>query len=231
MNSVFKFVLFISILMSLIACEQKISKKNAALNESEIALADTLGFDREILLEVKSYAHVPLSQLKTVFSEYRPETKEIEKTVSKHNGITFSTDQKRARKIILLLKDSLKEKGYRIFLSEMHFGYSPDQVAIIKSNDQFDILRVKQTDAANYGLDNNAVISQLKKWHEMYPFEITGADLDWVEAEFIQQPKDMLQFAKEVYKFCPDVVEQGTETVERLAREMKRSNTLYLWWD
>lgn len=231
MNSTFKSIVIISMLLSLIACEKGIQKKEVTLDESETALAETLGFDKEILLEVKSYAHAPLSQLKTVFSEYQAETKKIEKTVNKHNGITFSTDQEKARKIILLLKENLKAKGYRIFLSEMHFGYSPDQVAIIKSNDQFDILRVKQTDAANYGLDNNAVISQLKKWHEMYPFEITGADLDWVEAEFIQQPKDMLQFAKEVYKFCPDVVEQGTETVERLAREMKRSNTLYLWWD
>lgn len=214
-----------------IACEQEIPQKNAALNESEIALAETLGFDKEILLEVKSYAHTPLSQLKTFFSEYLPETKKIKKTVTKHSGIIFSTDQKKARKIVLQLKDSLKAKGYRIFLSEMHFGYSPDQVAIIKTKDQFDILRVKQTDAANYDLDNNAVIMQLKKWHELYPFEIIGADLDWVEAEFIQQPKDMLEFAKDVYKFCPDVVEQGTETVERLAQEMKRSNTLYLWWD
>lgn len=231
MNSTFKFIVIISLLLSLIACEKGIQKKEVTLDESETALAETLGFEKEILLEVKSYAHVPLSQLKTVFSEYLPETKKIEKTVTKHNGIIFSTDQKKARKIVLQLKDRLKEKGYRIFVSEMHFGYSPDQVAIIKTQDQFDILRVKQTDAANFGLDNNAVITQLKKWHELYPFEITGADLDWVEAEFIQQPKDMLQFAKEVYKFCPDVVEQGTETVERLAQEMKRSNTLYLWWD
>jgi len=231
MNSTFKIIVIISMLLSLIACEKGIQKKEVTLDESETALAETLGFDKEILLEVKSYGHVPLSQLKTVFSEYLPETKKIEQTVTRHIGVTFSTEQERARKIILQLKDRLKEKGYRIFVSEMHFGNSPDQVAIIKSNDQFDILRVKQTDGINFGLDNNAVITQLKKWHELYPFEIIGADLDWVEAEFIQQPTDMLQFAKEVYKFCPDVVEQGTETVERLAREMKRSNTLYLWWD
>ena len=230
MKSMFKFIVIIS-LLSFIACEKGIQKKEGTLDESETKLANTLGFDREVLLEVKSYAQAPLSQLKTVFSEYLPETKKIEQTVTRHNGITFSTDQERARKIILQLKDSLKAKGYRIFLSEMHFGYSPDQVAIIKTKDQFDILRIKQTDGINYGLDNNAVITQIKKWHEMYPFEITGADLDWMEAEFIQQPKDMLEFAEEVYKFCPDVVEQGTETVERLAQEMKRSNTLYLWWD
>ena len=38
-------------------------------------------------------------------------------------------------------------------------------------------------------------------------------------------------FAREVYAFCPDVVDQGTETVEALAAEMKQENTVYLWWD
>jgi hypothetical protein len=66
MNSTFKFVLSISILMSLIACEKGIQKKEVTLDESETALAETLGFDKDILLEVKSYAHAPLSQLKTV---------------------------------------------------------------------------------------------------------------------------------------------------------------------
>jgi hypothetical protein len=41
----------------------------------------------------------------------------------------------------------------------------------------------------------------------------------------------MLEFAKEVYQFCPDVVDQGTETVEALASERKRTNRVYLWWD
>lgn len=231
MNQTFKSILIIAILMSLAACEKEIQKQDVEPGESEIKLAETLGFDREILTEVKSYANAPLTQLKTIYSEYKPDTKEIEQTEKKHNGITFSTDQQKAREIVLKLKDKFREKGYLIFISEMHFGYSPDYVAVIKSDDQFDILRVKQTDGINFGLDNDAVINRLQKWHELYPFKIIGADMDWLEAEFIQQPTDMLQFAKEVYEFCPDIVDQGTETVERLAKEMKKNNTLYLWWD
>jgi hypothetical protein len=41
----------------------------------------------------------------------------------------------------------------------------------------------------------------------------------------------MVAFAREVYAFCPDVVDQGTGAVEALAAEMSRTNTLYLWWD
>jgi hypothetical protein len=41
--------------------------------------------------------------------------------------------------------------------------------------------------------------------------------------------KDTL--AEEIYSMCPDVVDQGTGTVEELAREMKESKLLYFWWD
>ena len=52
-----------------------------------------------------------------------------------------------------------------------------------------------------------------------------------VEAVFVKQPADMDAFAREVYEFCPDVVEQGVGTVKALADEMRRSGILYLWWD
>lgn len=61
--------------------------------------------------------------------------------------------------------------------------------------------------------------------------EIVGAGGDWIEAEFVNQPKHMQVFAEEVYEFCPDVVDQGTDTVEALAEEMQETNLLFLWWD
>jgi hypothetical protein len=33
---------------------------------------------------------------------------------------------------------------------------------------------------------------------------------------------------RSIYYFCPDVVEQGAETVEALAEEMQRTGTIYL---
>ena len=44
-------------------------------------------------------------------------------------------------------------------------------------------------------------------------------------------PADWMALAREVYEFCPDIVDQGTETVERLAYEMRVTNELFLWWD
>lgn len=55
--------------------------------------------------------------------------------------------------------------------------------------------------------------------------------LGFDEAVFKKTPADMDAFAREVYEFCPDVVDQGVGTVHALAREMRKTGALYLWWD
>jgi hypothetical protein len=42
---------------------------------------------------------------------------------------------------------------------------------------------------------------------------------------------DVEAMAKRMYAFCPDIVDQGTNTVEALARELKETNALFFWWD
>jgi Domain of unknown function (DUF4253) len=39
------------------------------------------------------------------------------------------------------------------------------------------------------------------------------------------------KLAAEVYELCPDVVDQGTMTVEVLEEENKASGRIFLWWD
>ena len=75
------------------------------------------------------------------------------------------------------------------------------------------------------------ILARAKKWDARFGLVLRGAGFDWLEAEFVRPPKDMLELAKEVYEFCPDVVDQGTETVKVLATEMKRTSAVYLWWD
>jgi hypothetical protein len=133
--------------------------------------------------------------------------------------------------IVDIYRKRLKEKGYLIFTSEDNFSMKNDKVAVLRAKDQFEILLTMQTDGVNYDLDNAMIIEKLKAWNGKAPFEIVGAGMDWLEARFVEQPEDMLAFSEEVYEFCPDVVDQGTETVQALAAEMKKTNTLYLWWD
>jgi hypothetical protein len=49
--------------------------------------------------------------------------------------------------------------------------------------------------------------------------------------KFDKLPSDLDAFSKEVYKFCPDSVDQGVGTVENLKPAIKEMNGLWLWWD
>jgi hypothetical protein len=147
-------------------------------------------------------------------------------------GVTIDVPQSEAPQRVRDLQASMPG-GYLAFLSEMNFGIEgmPDQVSVLRASAPYDALEVMGTNGWNYGISPQDVIARLEKWDAEYGLTLRGVGFDWVEAEFRRQPRDMDAFAREVYRFCPDVVEQGTETVEALAAEMERSNTVYLWWD
>ena len=42
---------------------------------------------------------------------------------------------------------------------------------------------------------------------------------------------DAAVLARRMYRFCPDIVDQGTGTVAALAKELEQTNELFLWWD
>jgi hypothetical protein len=40
-----------------------------------------------------------------------------------------------------------------------------------------------------------------------------------------------LELAREQYAYCPDIVDQGAMTVERLAQTLENETLWYFWWD
>ncbi len=123
-----------------------------------------------------------------------------------------------------------REPEYDSYLLDEGFGYGPDQIAVLDADDH-EYLALVRTDAANYDVDHEAVMKTYRPWEKQYDLELVGAGLDWMEAKIGNPPSDWLAFAKDVYKFCPDIVDQGVGDVAALAEEMERSGDLYLWWD
>ena len=39
---------------------------------------------------------------------------------------------------------------------------------------------------------------------------------------------EMQSFAQEMYEFCPDIVEQGTESIEELVEEIKKTKSFFM---
>lgn len=77
-------------------------------------------------------------------------------------------------------------------------------------NDEFALLRQQQTSAPNFDLTTEAIIARLQQWKKLCSFRVTEADGDRATIEFDSLPKDMEAFVKDVYDFCPDLVDQGT---------------------
>ena len=101
------------------------------------------------------------------------------------------------------------------------------------TNDSFAAIRKAGTSGPNYDLDTDAIIERLIKWQALCSFSVTGAGGDTVDIEFTTFPKDMEAFVRDLYEFCPDLVDQGTgcvhemvemmeETGEELTPEMKK---------
>jgi hypothetical protein len=117
------------------------------------------------------------------------------------------------------------------FVAEINAGLKTDKIGVLKGTDQYDILRVMYTNGDDYDISNQDVIERLKEWEKTSPFDIIGADNDWVEIEFKTLPKDLKSFAEEVYDFCPDAVDQGPGSPAELANEIQQTKRLFLWWD
>lgn len=194
----------------------------------DFELADALRFDHFVMHTLRLLTSAPLRRMMMELPVFDYDSGAVP---YRPDALVFKAGQQSAGQLIAQLKQALNGKGYIVFRSEQNFGHAPDEIAVLRSTDPFDILRCKSTEAPNYEIDNASLIATLKSWHAETPFEIIGAGHDWVEVRFHQLPADLEAMAEKVFAFCPDTIEQGSGSPEALAVEMRETGTLYLWWD
>ncbi len=105
------------------------------------------------------------------------------------------------------------------------------EVVIAPGSSQFDILRVAASDGINYDLTTEDLVRELTSWDEAFGVDIWQAETDTIQLRLKSLPKDMMKFARRVYEFCPDIVDQGTGSVEELGRSIQAKKEVFLWWD
>ena len=148
-------------------------------------------------------------------------------------GFTVPVVAAKAEGLVAAAQPRFLEKGFYLFRSEQHFGIGgeADRVALFPRRDPYEILRLMGTNGANYGIGSDSIVAWLVALERDQPFVLTGIAFDWVEGRFTNEIRDAAALARRFNAFCPDIVEQGTGTVEALARELERSRHLYCWWD
>jgi len=77
-------------------------------------------------------------------------------------------------------------------------------------------------------------VAHLREWKQRFgavPIAITDAVIEMFLASPVQSKEDAWSLARDFYAYCPDIVDQGTGTVNRLANEIWKSPQWYFWWD
>ncbi len=185
-------------------------------------LAKSIKFDRQVLIIAKGESQDRIGRL-IGFDE------EGYQIIAP--GITISVPEDMTDHVLSSLRKKLLPLRYMAFVVEMNAGLKIDKIGIIKGTDQYEILRIMHTDGNEYDISNQDVIDRLKEWEINSPFDILGADGDWVEIEFKILPKDLNAFAEEVNDFSPDAVDQGPGSIAELAKEIQKTKKLFLLWD
>lgn len=106
-----------------------------------------------------------------------------------------------------------------------------EEIVVARGGSQFDILRVAQSDAVNFDMETEDLIQKLAEYNHAYGIDIFHAETDTIEFRFLKLPGDMPAFCKDLYEFCPDIVDQGVGSVEAMEREIRKTQEVFLWWD
>lgn len=192
-----------------------------SLSADESKAVAELEFDSATMLEVKSFG-ASLKRLQGLTDDYD----EVPA-----NGLVLVVSPDSGKRILFALREKLAGTPYWAFLYDNKYGYGDDEIAIVKGTDAYAYLAIVHTDGVNLDLSHEQVVARYKEWDQKYGLVLVGAGQDWLEAEFRNPPSNWNAFAKEVFAFCPDVVEQGTGDVKTLAEEMRKQKSVYLWWD
>lgn len=122
--------------------------------------------------------------------------------------------------------------GWRCFVGstrwlgeEKHDGKA--ELVAIKSDSQFDCLRVARTDAVNHAMETEDLIRVLEDYQRRFGIRIVAAETDSVAFQLLRQPEDLNAFAEELLEFCMDL-----EDVSLIMPMLTAPSRLVsLWWD
>jgi hypothetical protein len=172
--------------------------------------------------------------------EFRKCLAEIEKVTGKKpksyerpGAYTLGLDNKKAKAFLDRYHEAYLQRGCYVVLHEQHFGIggTPDTILILPTRDKYAVMAFTGVDGINYDIDNTLVIKWMKRLEKTHPYLMTGCGFDFLSGRFKSKVADPKALAKSMYEFCPDIVDQGTGSLEALADELAQKNELYFWWD
>lgn len=77
-------------------------------------------------------------------------------------------------------------------------------------------------------------VAALRHWRDRYGAELVGVNMDTFNIRVSRKPTtdaEAIALAYMQYAYCKDIVDQGTESISRLAAELTAHDWWFFWWD
>jgi len=110
--------------------------------------------------------------------------------------------------------------------------FQTTELVIKRLPSQFAIVEHMGTLPGSYDLDTHDVVDVLIRLNNKYGLETVGAMRDVVRVRLADPAKvDCRELGTELESFCPDVIDQGYQTMANLVGALQNQNVVTLWWD
>lgn len=232
MKSTYPLLLIVALVIAL-GCNSRKNSSDYLLTRKEKAIFDSLQLDTTIMKDIRAHFTGEIEPFHYSLGKIIEGDKEIEADPIYRKGLVLELEGIKAFNLVILLKNDLRKKGYSIFLLENNFNIrnKPDRVGILQTADKYEVLKQVGTDGINYDITNDSLITIVKNLDKKYSLELIGASGDWCEFFIHNEPENWVDFGNEIYKICPDIVDQGAGSVEAMVEEIRKTGRLYFWWD
>ncbi|MDR6226819.1 DUF4253 domain-containing protein [Desmospora profundinema] len=157
--------------------------------------------------------------------------------VPDESGLSLLLDKEEAEAGLTALRSVLPPGTLAFIGSTKWLDHTGDdregmaELVLSPGEDQWDILRTARTNATNYEMDTDDVIRELKAIDNAVGIDIFHAETDMVSFRLKSDPNNWDAFCEDLYRLCPDIVDQGVGSVDDLQIFVRATREVQLWWD
>lgn len=174
-----------------------------------LAAADAVRFPRDLLAR-----HA---------EERRAEAAELGETYDEASHVGAGPVQATAQTVGFITRDVLSQRPHREVL-----------IVVLPTRDPAEALAMLRFGGWNACPPVEEHVAALRSWRERFGFELVGVGPDIIEGRVARRPTDRaaaLALAREMWAYCPDIVDQGTGDLATLAATLMVSDGWFFWWD
>ncbi|WP_323762849.1 DUF4253 domain-containing protein [Maricaulis sp.] len=112
--------------------------------------------------------------------------------------------------------------------------HSLTYIGVFPTDDETEIPALLRWGAWNDCPAPEVHVAHLRGWRDAYGAKLVSITRDTIELRVDRRPasrEEALELARQHFAYCPDIVLQGTQTIEALAASLMQSDWWFFWWD